>query len=202
MGKAHRDQGDGEKPVGTLQKKIKGLFHFPPVIETRDQDNLGMQSDACCDEPVEGLCKIKIPAASHKVRASFGAHRLHRDIEGREMEPFYTLEIVLCQVGEGDIGAVKKREAVIVIFDIERGAQVTGKLGDKTEDTVVVTGTDPELRKDEISAFIDKGETLAPFCSDSDLFSLEKKKIEKIYSRIAVKRKDPVPGTQSGPVGL
>src|SRR5210317_2545984 len=62
---------------------------------------------------------------------------MYGDIERRELLAQNQLQIIFSEVGQSDIGAVKIRETVVFVLDVERTSHTARQLVNEAEDTVV-----------------------------------------------------------------
>ena len=69
--------------------------------------------------------------------AELRVHRLHGNIDRRQMESDDPLNILILHICQGDVVSLKERKSGIVILKIERLAHSRRHLVDEAEDTVI-----------------------------------------------------------------
>lgn len=71
---------------------------------------------------------------------------MDRDVQGRNPFPDNPLDIPPAQVGQGDVIAVEKGKAVIIVLDIEGLPQIWRLLVNKAEDALIAALSGPQLK--------------------------------------------------------
>ena len=76
-------------------------------------------------------------AVLHHLHAQFGVGGMHRHIDGADVHFNNAVDLVLRNVGQGDIVAEQKGHSRIVILEVKTFAQAFGQLVYKAEDALV-----------------------------------------------------------------
>ena len=141
-GEPHRyhRRGQHRRPVASAERRQipEGPLQGLTIVEIRADHHLGMDLQPPLREPGELIAQQGGPGIHQQTAAQFGIGGMHRDIEGREPLLLDPLPVGGGEIGEGEIGAVEKAQAVVVVLEVEAGAAAGGLLVDEAEGTVVI----------------------------------------------------------------
>jgi len=79
---------------------------------------------------------------------------VNRDVKRGEVLFSYSFDIFGSDIGQSDVVPVEKRQAVILVFEIQRLSQISWKLMDEAEDALVGTALVFGLLQNQTQIFI------------------------------------------------
>ena len=198
-GEPHRHHGHGEELRAEREQVAQGRAEQAAVVPARADHDLGVEGDALAGQAPQHVHDGTRPRiAEHGAPAGRVGH-VDGHEEGRQAEPHDPVELAGRGVREGDVIAVYKRVAEVLILDVKPLPQARRHLVDEAEDAFVGAATDgrgPEFgregevrfsphREVALPAAPPKGEAKGRGCG-------EETQVELVGDRFAVDRRDMV----------
>ncbi len=187
-----------------------GVLQVRAVVPVGDEDDLGVHGDACLGEPLhDGQELAPDVGTAEQTVAELGIGGMHRDIEWREPLLLDPCEVVLLEVGEGNVIAVEEGEPEIVVLDVEAPPHPPWQLVDEAEDALIGAGRDLrgpgrlELEAEPGGAALEHEAALPPVSLDREteaLLSAVELEVDAVTQRMAVDGQDSVAGAQLAPL--
>ncbi len=112
------------------------------IVQAGDQDQLGVDLNPHPGQTTELLHHVRSARVVQDAAAQVGIGGVDGDVEGAQVLLLYPCPVLLRQVGQGDVVAEEEGVPVVVVLDVEGGAQPPGHLGDKAELAAVVAPAD------------------------------------------------------------
>ena len=111
------------------------------VVHAGDDDDLDVHFETRIEDGLEHLhapCRV----LSHEALAYVRAHRMQGDMQGREMAFDDAGKLVVIHVGQGHEVTLEKREAIVVIAQVQGRTHVLRQHGHEAEDAGITAGDD------------------------------------------------------------
>jgi hypothetical protein len=128
---------------------------------------------------------------------------VHRKIQRAQSLSDDTFELSLLQVGESNVAALKKGQAVVLIFNVQAFSQTPGELIDKTEQAAVPADSRPNGRKTQTGVILIGLVYVMPSQpppgisnrENNPLIVQQKLSVQNVINRLTVDPDQIVPGT-------
>ena len=136
----HRHRGHAGVEMREL---VNRAFELRPVVPLRHEDDLRVHHDARLGQALhDGQELAADPRLAEEAVAQRGVGGVHGDVEGGEPLRLDARELVLLEVGQGDVVSVEKREAKVVVLHVEALPHPARELVDEAEHALVPAGVD------------------------------------------------------------
>ena len=109
-----------------------------PSFETRADHHLGVDLEAPLGEPGQLLQQQGGAGIDQQAAAQLGVGGVHRDVQRRKALFLDAAPVGRREIGEGEVRAVEKTQAVVVVLEVEAAAAPRRLLVDEAEGAAVV----------------------------------------------------------------
>ncbi len=142
-GEAHWHQGDAPQPRPVFRQVPKALFQGGAVVDAGTEDQLGVHPDPRLGEHRDIPQALGGLGVFQHLHPQVRVGGMHRNIDGGKAHLDNPADILLGEVGEGDIAAKQEGHTAVVVLYIEGIPQPPGQLVHKAEDALVAAGVLP-----------------------------------------------------------
>ena len=201
----HRHRGHAGMEMGELAHRA---LELRPVVPFRHEHDLRVHHDARLGQPLhDGQELTADPRLAEEPVAEGGVRGVHGDVERREPLRLDARELVLLEIGQGDVVAVEKRQAEVVVLHVEALPHPARELVDEAEHALVGAGVDlARARRFELEAEVgpraakERAPPPAPALHGESQLLVPgvEVKIDDVAEGFAIDGHDPVAGLKPG----